>query len=1112
MNFVTLQVASAYSLLKSTIAIDEYVKLGKKLGYDALALSDQGMMHGALEFYQTCQRHQIRPIIGCEFAIPGVLHQEFLQPIMVYAKNKAGYHSLIKLSTIYQEKGCHAEFIEEINQQNSNLKVLLAYKDSEWLRYIDQPELLVQYFATIREMFPTIELALGIGIQQVDSKAYQVVAPIAKQLAITPIAHQVTFYLYTEDDFSWRVLEAIDQGQQLQNYASEITGPYYLHETHAMKRMFVERKAKELITNHLAFIEDLAVEIDMDKHLLPKYQVPNDAPSNSYLKEVCQKGLLQRGVANNSVYQERLNYELTVIEDMGFSDYFLIVWDIMAYAHKADIQTGPGRGSAAGSLVAYALDITQVDPIEHGLIFERFLNRERFTMPDIDLDFPDNKRELVLQYVLEKYGKAHVAQIATFGTLAAKQALRDVGRVMGLSVTEMAQWSKAVPNQLKIKLTTAYQQSRALREIVERSPRNQLIYQTALKIEGLPRHMSTHAAGVVISDRPLVDHIPLVYREGELPITQYTMNDVEKIGLLKMDFLGLKNLTILYDALQFVKKINHEAIDIYQINPQDEKTLKLFGEAYTNGIFQFESDGIKQVLRRLKPSSLEDIAAVNALYRPGPMEQIDTFIKRKNHKETIRYINSDLAPILESTYGIMVYQEQVLQVACKFAGFSLGEADILRRAIGKKKLAVIEQEKVHFIEGAKNLGYEEQTAIEVYRYIERFANYGFNKSHAYAYSLLAYQLAYLKANYPSAFFAALLKSMNASSKKAQDYLTEAKRAGVRVLPPSIQTSVMDFTVSDTGIITGLGAIKGLRKDVMMYIIQNRANYGEYRGFMDFCFRLGKKYCREEVISALVYVGALDSFGETRASLIATIPGVVESVNLHGDNLVLDVNDELFPKMEVKPEISLLEKLDKEIEFLGYPISAHPTEEYQEAYDAGIVQTINDIFEAKIVSVLGVITSVKRIRTKKGEPMAFATLQDATGTIDLVLFQRDYPKYYQLLEEKALVQITGKVSKNRMNDWQIQIQKVHPIEIIAEMLKESKKKCYLKIDENHYNQQTMDKISRIVQQHSGFTPVFIYLNREKKVVKPNFIRGIKISNNSTYELEKIVGQENVRIVE
>ncbi len=1111
MNFVTLQVASAYSLLKSTIAIEEYVKLGKKLGYDALALTDQGVMHGALEFYQTCKKNTIKPIIGCEFIMPSSVNQGYSQPFIVYAKNKAGYYSLIKLSTIYQQKGYHIDFIEEMNKQHSNLKVLLPYKDSEWLRYIDQPDILEQFFIKIRDTFPIVELALGIGIQQVESGSYQAVQSIANQSNITLIAHQVSYYLYTEDDFSWRILEAINQGEQLQNYASEITGPYYLHETYAMQRMFVERKAGELIANQLEFITDLSVEIDTDRQLLPKYRVPNGYSSNVYLKELCQKGLAKRGEANNPIYEERLNYELTVIEDMGFSDYFLIVWDIVSYAHKVDIQIGPGRGSAAGSLVAYVLDITQVDPINNGLIFERFLNHERFTMPDIDLDIPDTKRELVLQYVLEKYGQSHVAQIATFGTFAAKQALRDVGRVMGLSVQEMSQWSKAIPNQQKIKLTNAYQESRGLRELVDRSPRNQLIYQTALKIEGLPRHMSTNAAGVVISDIPLIENVPLIYREGEFPITQYAKDDVEKIGLLKMDLLGLKNLTILYDALQFIKKMNHESINIYHINLKDEKTLELFRKAYTNGIFQFESDGIKQVLKRLKPTSLDDIVAVNALYRPGPMEQIDTFIKRKNHKEGINYIHPDLAPILESTYGVMVYQEQVLQVAYTFGGFTLGEADILRRAIGKKKIEDIEQEKNHFIEGAKRLGYEENIAIEIYSYIARFANYGFNKSHAYAYSLLAYQLAYLKANYPSAFFAALLKSMNASSSKAQDYLTEAKRAGVIVLPPSVQTSVIDFTVSEAGIITGLGAIKGLRKDAMMHIIQNRANYGEYRNFMDFCFRLGKKYCREDIISSLIYVGALDSFGETRATLIASMSGMIASVKLHGENLVLDVTDELFPKMEVCDEYSLLEKLDKEIDYLGYPISAHPTEEYIEAYDAGIVQNINDIYEPKNVSILGVLTSVKRIRTKKGEPMAFATIQDATGSIRLVLFQGDYPKYYQLLEEKTLVNIIGKVSKNKTNEWQIQIKQVLSIETFRERWLESKKKCYLKIEEKNYNQQTMNKINKVIQEYPGYTPVFFYLDREKKVIKPNLLRGIKISSLSIYELQNIIGIENVKII-
>ena len=492
---------------------------------------------------------------------------------------------------------------------------------------------------------------------------------------------------------------------------------------------------------------------------------------------------------------------------MGFDDYFLIVWDIMKYAHEAGIQTGPGRGSAAGSLVSYLLNITKVDPIEYQLLFERFLNPERYTMPDIDLDFPDNRREDILDYVRRKYGDNHVAQIATFGTFGSKQALRDVCRVLGLTTVQAGEWSKAVPNQLGINLKSAYEQSKSLQALVSRSPKNQLIFETACRIEGLPRHLSTHAAGVVLYDKPLTDVIPLMYKEQQLPITQYTMKYVEQIGLLKMDFLGLTNLSILHDSIELTKSIYQHEIILNEIPLDDEKTLELFQEADTNGIFQFESDGIRRVLKKLRPTNLEDIAAVNALYRPGPMEQIDTFIKRKHGQEVVKYPHPILESILQSTYGVMVYQEQVMQVTSQMAGFTLGQADILRRAIGKKDAKVIETEKAHFIEGAIEKGIDVASATEVYQYIERFANYGFNRSHAFAYSLLAYQLAYFKTHYPRAFYTAILRFVGDRSPKLQTYFIEAKQRGISIKNPSINTSLEEYNATVDGIFIGLNAIK-----------------------------------------------------------------------------------------------------------------------------------------------------------------------------------------------------------------------------------------------------------------------------------------------------------------
>lgn len=757
------------------------------------------------------------------------------------------------------------------------------------------------------------------------------------------------------------------------------------------------------------------------------------------------------------------------------------------------------------------LNITKVDPIEYQLLFERFLNPERYTMPDIDLDFPDNRREDILEYVRRKYGDNHVAQIATFGTFGSKQALRDVCRVLGLTTVQAGEWSKAVPNQLGVSLKSAYEQSKNLQALVSKSPKNQLIFETACRIEGLPRHLSTHAAGVVLYDKPLTEVIPLMDKEQQLPITQYTMKYVEQIGLLKMDFLGLTNLSILHDSIELTKKIYQQDISLNEIPLDDEKTLELFQEADTNGIFQFESDGIRRVLKKLKPTNLEDIAAVNALYRPGPMEQIDTFIKRKHGQEVVKYPHPILESILQSTYGVMVYQEQVMQVTSQMAGFTLGQADILRRAIGKKDGKVIEIEKAHFIEGAIEKGIDVASASEVYHYIERFANYGFNRSHAFAYSLLAYQLAYFKTHYPRAFYTAILRYVGDRSPKLQTYFIEAKQRGIVIKNPSINTSLEDYDATVDGIFIGLNAIKGLRRDFIQEILTQRKQYGPFIDFMDFAFRIGKRFCKKEVLEALIDAGAFDELGKNRATLRATIDAVIESVKFHGSNLALELNEEMYPKYFEEEDSNIIERIEREIAVLGFPVSAFPTDPYEILYKEQKANRISSIYESKFVSVLGLLKNIRKTRTKKGEPMAFGTIQDETGEMEFVVFSEVYPLVFSALEENQLVLIKGKTRKNLQSKWQVQVQQVLSLFEVEGLAQATSIKCYIKITKELQNKDVFEKIRSIIINNPGDTTVLLYIESKDQVFKMNFNSGLMVDAQTLKAISDIVGEENIKII-
>ena len=1111
MTFTILQVTSGYSLLKSTIDLYKYVMTAKTLGYKKLALTDEGVLHGAIEFYNLCRQQQIEPMIGCVFQYKQWRNAEFLSSMIVYAKDERGYQTLIELSTQYQKSKVVSKDMEQKMKEGSkHLQLVFPQENSEWALECSNGEVAFQRWLFEAEERYFANIYLGIESNQPLPISLEQLEEWGQDFSMQLLPFVKTFYLKAEDDFSYRVLKAIGDGETVSTTQAEVSGQYYLQDEKTLTQHWSTVLEGKLVHQLQTFVDSIKWELPNHELLLPKFQTPEGKTSQEYLVEICQQSLEEKNLMNDD-YQTRLNYELSIIHQMGFDDYFLIVWDIMKYAHEAGIQTGPGRGSAAGSLVSCLLNITKVDPIEYDLLFERFLNPERYTMPDIDLDFPDNRREDILEYVRRKYGENHVAQISTFGTFGSKQALRDVCRVLGVTTVQAGEWSKAVPNQLGITLKSAYEQSKSLQALVARSPKNQLIFETACRIEGLPRHLSTHAAGVVLYDKPLTDVIPLMYKEQQLPITQYTMKYVEQIGLLKMDFLGLTNLSILHDSIELTKIIYQQEITLNEVPLDDEKTLELFQEADTNGIFQFESDGIRRVLKKLRPTNLEDIAAVNALYRPGPMEQIDTFIKRKHGQEVVKYPHPILESILQSTYGVMVYQEQVMQVTSQMAGFTLGQADILRRAIGKKDGKVIETEKAHFIEGAIEKGIDVASATEVYQYIERFANYGFNRSHAFAYSLLAYQLAYFKTHYPRAFYTAILRYVGDRSPKLQTYFIEAKQRGIVIKNPSINTSLEDYHATVDGIFIGLNAIKGLRRDFIQEILKQRKQNGPFIDFMDFAFRIGKRFCKKEVLEALIDAGAFDELGKNRATLRATIDAVIESVKFHGSNLALELNEEMYPKYFEEEDGNIIERIEREIAVLGFPVSAFPTDPYEILYKEQKANRISSIYESKFVSVLGILKNIRKTRTKKGEPMAFGTIQDETGEMEFVVFSEVYPLVFSLLEENQLVLIKGKTRKNLQSKWQVQVQQVLSLFEVEGLAQAASIKCYVKITKEQQNKEVFEKIRSIIINNPGDTTVLVYIESKDQVFKMNFNSGLMVDAQTLKALSDIVGEENVKII-
>lgn len=1024
MKVAALQNISSFTLLESPIKIRDLLSAAKKADYEAVALTDINVTYGLVNFYEIAQELGIKPLLGMQLRLNGLIDSANHYDLIALAKTDEGYRNILRISSrinLLTENGTKKAVLtlKEVQKDLHDIVLIVpANTHSELLQLQKQDEqlgndLLRQLLALVDD---SDSVYLGVYGSEKQQTYINYVRALSKQFKIPLVSVEDTQYLQPHDQFLAKTLRAVKKGEVLQDIdeLAKQKGSHYLPSAQELSNRYHELDLDDALKNTHKLAQECNAKVIFQTPVLPKYKQTKFKTSKEYLYYLAQKGLQERfnGGQAPEKYQKQLDYELQVIDQMGFNDYFLIVWDVINYCHRAGIVTGPGRGSACGSLVSYSLRITEVDPIEYQLLFERFLNPARHEMPDIDLDIPDNRRDDVIKYMFEKYGMDHAAQILTFGTLAAKQVLRDTGRAFGLKEPEMAKWSQSVPySKTKISLPEAYENSSKMRLLVGANTKNKLLFETAKKLEGLPRHYSIHAAGLVLSDNSIAAISGLQAGQLGIPITQQTKKYVEALGLLKIDFLGLRNLTILGDTVDMIHS-QGKRIDVNQIPLDDPATMKMFQEGKTDLVFQFESGGIRGVLRELHPDNFEDLVAVNALYRPGPMQNIHSFIARKRGKEKVTYPDPSLKQILAPTYGILVYQEQVMQTAQILAGFSLGEADILRRAMSKKNQKVIEQKRAEFINGTVKNGRSREVGQKVYSYIEQFANYGFNRSHAVAYTKIAFWLAYLKVHFPAEFYGAMLNSNSGNHFKVSDYIMRAQGAGVKILPPDINKSALSYQIVNGQILVGLRAVKGLRNDFLTQIIKQRNNK-LFDSFDDFLRRINSNYLKIKMIQPMIKAGCFDNLNANRNELLENSPEIIENIQLTGNNQALSESLGGVP-IKQAPEPTSAEKADMEQEALGFSTMTSPlvaVQKYAEKFKARPLEQyeINDSGVA-----VGKLMSLKLIKTKKNTTMAFGNFVDSTSRQDIVIFPNMYEKIQSILKEGNIYLLGIRVQNDRFD--------------------------------------------------------------------------------------------------
>ena len=1150
MNFAHLHVHTEYSLLDGSNKIKEYVGRVKELGMNSAAITDHGVMYGVIDFYRAAKAAGIKPILGCEvYVAPNSRFDRELAGgedryyhLVLLAENNTGYANLMKIVSkgfvegYYYKPRMDKEVLRTYSEGIIALSACLAGEVQRYISkglYDEAKNKALEY----EEIFGKGNYFLELQDHGIPEQAFvnQKLMQMSEELGIELVATNDVHYTYAEDEKPHDILLCIQTGKKLadENRMRYEGGQYYVKSPEQMAALFPY--ALQALENTQKIADRCNVEIEFGVTKLPKYEVPDGMTSWEYLNKLCFEGLERRYGNPGEELKERLTYELDTIHNMGYVDYFLIVWDFINYAKTHGIAVGPGRGSAAGSIVSYCLEITDIDPIRYQLLFERFLNPERVTMPDIDVDFCYERRQEVIDYVVRKYGKDRVVQIVTFGTLAARGVIRDVGRVMDLPYAFVDSIAKMIPQELNITIDKALKMNPELRKSYESDEQVKYLIDMSRRLEGLPRHSSMHAAGVVISQKSVDEYVPLSRASDGSITTQFTMTTLEELGLLKMDFLGLRTLTVIQNAVKMAKKRMPD-LDIDKIDYNDQDVLDYIGTGKTDGIFQIESAGMKSFMKELKPHSLEDIIAGISLYRPGPMDFIPQYIKGKNDANSITYDCPQLEPILAPTYGCIVYQEQVMQIVRDLAGYTLGRSDLLRRAMSKKKADVMQKERQIFVYGdeengvpgcIKN-GIDEKTANKIYDEMIDFAKYAFNKSHAAAYAVVAYQTAFLKYYYPVEFMAALMTSVIENPPKVAEYIYACRHMDIKILPPDINRGVADFSVDEGCIRYGLMAIKGVGRPVIDVIVKDREEFGPFKNLEDFITRISMKdTMNKRVIESFIKAGALDCLGGTRKQFMSIYIRIVEHVSqekkyaMTGQMTLFDlVEDDQKSEFEIKlPDVGEYAKetsLAFEKEVLGIYISGHPLEAYEETWKRNISATTADFQpdeetgRAKVRDgakeiVGGMITEKTVKATKTNQMMAFLTVEDLLGTVEIVVFPRDYEKNREYLEVDQKVFVKGRVSEEEEKASKLICEKIIPFE-------RTKKELWIQFPDKAAYMEQEPIVFGYLADSEGDDEVVIYCQQERAVKRLPRNRNIRIDPQILGRLMNHFGEKRVKVVE
>ncbi|MFH0732021.1 MAG: DNA polymerase III subunit alpha [Candidatus Omnitrophota bacterium] len=1141
-NFIHLHGHTQYSLLDGACLLEELVKLAQAYNMPSLVITDHGNMFGAIEFYMRCRQAQIKPIIGCECYLAPVSRfekashgiSETAYHLILLAKNEKGYHNLMKLvSAAYLEGFYYKPRIDKeiLSQHSEGLICLSACLKGELSHLILCDQLQDAYKAAgqYSDIFGKGNFYLELmdhGLAE-QLKANKALIQMSKDLDIPLVATNDYHYLQKNHAYAHEALLCIQTQTTLDdpNRMRFKTDEFYFKTAEEMSNLF--KDVPQAISNTLEIADKCNLELKLNKLHLPVFTPPENKTQEQFLRELTDAGAKKRYPDADKAVTDRLDYELKVIEQSNFVSYFLIVWDLIRYAKENNIPVGPGRGSAAGSAVSFCLGITALDPLKHNLLFERFLNPDRITMPDIDIDFCYERRDEVINYVISKYGKENVAQIITFGTMLAKAVIRDVARVMGFSYAESDKIAKLVPNDLNIKLSAALEQEPELMDMYKSDKRVTRLIDTAFVLEGVTRHASTHAAGVVISQKPLVNYLPLFKTNDDQITTGYPMGSLEQIGLLKMDFLGLRTLTVISEAVKIIKRTKAIDLDIEKILMDDKKTYEFLSDAKSIGVFQLESRGMRDLLKKLKPTVFEDIVALLALYRPGPIGSgmVDDFMKRKHGHTRVKYDHSLLEDILKPTYGIILYQEQVMQIVNKLAGFSLSQADTLRRAISKKTPEVIQKQRKLFIEGCVKNSVTANVADKIFNLIEYFSGYGFNRSHSAAYAMISYRTAYLKANFPIEFMAALLTSERDNTDKVVLYIDEAKSLGIEILPPDINESFAHFTVTANSIRFGLTAVKNVGELAVNSIVAARKERGKFKTLYDFCEHVDLRLANRKVIESLIKCGAFDNFKLHRSQMVAMIDHALEVADVlqkdrdSGQLSFFDAfeSGETFknefqqvPDVKEWPQNQLL-AFEKEL--LGFYITGHPLAKHEKAlkmFTAHNTANLSELTDGQSISIGGIITKAKFTFTKRtNEKMAILIMEDLKGTIEVLVFPRSYKLSGKYVVEDSIVFIKG-VLNLREDTPKIIADEILPLD---EARKKYVQALSIKLYTTGLEKHTLQELSNILKKHKGNVPVYLnFTTQDKRQLQLSTGRNITVlpSDELIEEIEGLIGAGRVKM--